>query len=223
MKTLFITLSGLMLVFGCGDSGSPSGPEQGGGDAAYYPLAVGNQWVYDRSGQMTIAGIQMATINGMNVTDITGTVTHELGFDVYVQENAIDDTTEFVGETLIVDSTFTTYMRITDQGFYSYVSLFGSDSVGFVPFPLQVGATWQFSDDPPMTAEILSLTETVTVPAGTFENCLELRTTWIESGNTLENTTDFAPNVGRVRNVYVQSYETLVTTVTSDLMSYSVE
>jgi len=222
MKYLSI-VSIFLLVFSCGDSDSPSGPEQGGGDSAYYPLAVGNQWVYDRAGQMTISGVQIATVSGMNVIDITGTVSHELGFDVFVQENAIDDTTEFVGETLIVDSTFTTYVRITDQGFYSYVNLTQADSIGFVPFPLTVGATWQFSEDPPMTAEILSLTATVAVPAGSFENCLELRTTWIESGNTLQNDTYFAPNMGRVKNVYTQSYETVVTTVTSELLSYTVQ
>ncbi len=218
---LIITM--FLVVFGCGDGDTPSGPEQGGGDSAYYPLAVGNQWVYDRAGQMTISGIQMATINGMNVTDITGTVTHDLGFDVFVQEHSMTDTTEFVGETLITDSTFTTYMRLTDQGLYSYVNLAQADSVGFVPFPLTVGATWQFSEDPPMTAEILSLTATVTVPAGSFDNCLELRTTWIESGNTLQNDTYFAPDVGRVKNVYTQSYETLVTTVTAELLSYTVQ
>lgn len=219
----FLAFSALFLIFGCGDSDSPSGPEQGGGDAAYYPLAVGNQWIYDRAGQMTISGVQMATVNGMNITDITGTITHELGFDVYVQETHMTDTTEFVGETLITDSTFTTYMRITDQGLYSYVNLFGADSAGFVPFPLEVGATWQFSDDPPMTAEILSMTETVNVPAGSFQNCLEVRMTWVEDGNTVQNDTYFAPNVGRVKNVYTQSYQTLVTTVTAELLSYSVQ
>ena len=103
------------------------------------------------------------------------------------------------------------------------MSLAGSDSVGFVPFPLEVGATWQFSDEPPMTGEILSLSETVTVPAGTFENCLEMKLTWVDpSGGTLINVTNFAPNVGRVRNVFTLSYGTMVTTVTSVLMSYSV-
>ncbi len=222
MNKVLCSIAMLSLVLACGDS-SPSGPGQGGGDAAYYPLSVGNQWVYDRSGQMTIAGVQVATINGMNVTEITGKVNHGLGFEVYQQETSIDDTTEFVGETLIVDSTFTTYVRITDEGFYSYVNLTDADSLVFVPFPLTVGATWQFSQDPPITAEILSLTSEVTVPAGSFDNCLEIRTTWSESGNIVQNDTYFAPNVGRVKNVYLQTYETVVTTVTSELLSYSVD
>jgi len=215
IAALFFVLSG------CG-SDSPSGPGQGAGDAAYYPLSVGNQWIYDRDGGITVGGITTTTISGMEVTEITGMVPHGLGFDVYVQDYSITDTIETIGQTMIVDTTYTTYVRITDQGFYSYGNLFESDSSGFVPFPLQVGATWQFSENPPMTAEILSLSESVTVPAGSFDNCLELRLFWIESGNTLENVTDFAPNVGRVRNVYTQSYEAVVTTVTTELMSYSV-
>lgn len=210
----------LVFIIGCGDNDTPAGP-QSGTDSAYYPLAVGNQWVYNRSGSISVAGISLSTISGENVSDITGQISHGDGFQVYVQEYDMSDTIETAGQEVFLDSTFTTYMNITDAGVYSYVSLAGSDSVGFVPFPLQVGATWQFSEEPPMTGEILSLTETVNVPAGTFENCLEMRLIWVESGNTVENVTDFAPNVGRVRNVYTQSYGSMVTTVTSVLMSYS--
>lgn len=221
MKKCIVTVFILGLLIGCGDSTSPSGP-QSGSDSAYYPLSVGNQWVYNRSGSISVAGISISTISGENITDITGQVSHGEGFQVYVQENDMSDTIETAGQVVVLDSTFTTYMNITDAGLHSYVSLAGSDSVGFVPFPLEVGATWQFSENPPMTGEILSLTETVNVPGGTFQNCLEMKLTWVEAGNTVINVTAFAPNVGRVRNVFTQSYGTMVTTVTSVLMSYSV-
>ncbi len=222
MKKYIVTVLILGLIIGCGDSTSPSGP-QSGSDSAYYPLSVGNQWVYSRSGSSSVAGIPISTISGENITDITGQVSHGEGFQVYVQENDMSDTTDTAGQVVVIDSTYTTYMNITDAGIYSYVSLAGSDSVGFVPFPLEVGATWQFSDEPPMTGEILSMSETVTVPAGTFENCLQMRLTWVDAtGVTVINVTDFAPNVGRVRNVFTMSYGTMVTTITSVLMSYSV-
>ena len=220
MKKYIMLVFILGLIIGCGDDGSPAGP-QSGSDSAYYPLSVGNQWVYNRSGTVTVAGISLSTISGENVTDITGQISHGEGFQVYVQEYDMSDTIETAGQEVVLDSTYTTYMNITDAGVYSYVTLAGADSVGFVPFPLQVGATWQFSEEPPMTGEILSLTETVSVPGGTFENCLEIRLTWVEAGNTVVNVTDYAPNVGRVRNVFTQSYESVVTTVTSVLMSYS--
>ena len=222
MKKYIVTVLILGLTIGCGDSTSPSGP-QAGSDSAYYPLSVGNQWVYSRSGSVSVAGISFSTISGENITDITGQVSHGDGFLVYVQENDMSDTIDTAGQVVVLDSTFTTYMNITDAGLYSYVSLAGADSVGFVPFPLEVGATWQFSDEPPMTGEILSLSETVAVPGGTFESCLEMKLTWVDAtGLTVINVTDFAPNVGRVRNVYTQTYGTMVTTIISVLMSYSV-
>lgn len=219
MKKYIGTVLILGLIIGCGDS--TSGP-QSGSDSAYYPLSVGNQWIYSRSGSISVAGIPISTISGQNIADITGQVSHGEGFQVYVQEYDMSDTTYTAGQEVVIDSTYTTYMNITDAGVYSYMSLAGADSVGFVPFPLEVGATWQFSDEPPMTGEILSLSETVAVPAGTFENCLEMRLTWVEAGSTVTNVTDFAPNVGRVRNVFTLTYGTMVTTVTSSLMSYSV-
>lgn len=208
------------LATGCGDN-SPSGPSTAS-DAAYYPLAVGNQWVYDKEGTISVSGITTGTISGSEVTDITDKVPHSSGFDVFVQETSLCDTIEMAGQTFITDTTYTTYMNVTDEGLHIYTSLTDLDSVSVVPFPLEVGLTWQFSENPPMTAEILSLTETVNVPAGTFENCMELKLTWVEQGNTVENITDFAPDVGKVKNVYTQSYPPEVMTVTSQLMSYSV-
>ncbi len=61
MRKILCALAVMVLVFACGDDDSPSGPEQGGEDSAYYPLSVGNQWVYDRSGTMEVAGFQTGT------------------------------------------------------------------------------------------------------------------------------------------------------------------
>ncbi|MCK5786498.1 MAG: hypothetical protein KAH54_08055 [Candidatus Sabulitectum sp.] len=211
----------LGLASGCGDK-TPSGPSSGS-DAAYYPLSVGNQWVYDKAGTMSVSGIVTGTITGSEVTDITDKVSHASGFDVFVQAVSVSDTLEMAGQIFITDTTYTTYMNITDEGLHVYTNLTGTDSTSIVPFPLEVGLTWQFSEDPPMTGEILSLTETVNVPAGTFENCLEMKLIWIEQGNTVETVTDFAPNVGKVKYVYTQSYSAEVITITSVLMSYSVD
>ena len=73
-----------------------------------------------------------------------------------------------------------------------------------------------------MTATVLSTSANVTVSAGTFENCIEIQLTWIQGGNTVSNTTDSARNVGQVRNVFVQSAGNMVTTITQELESYSV-
>jgi len=115
MKKCIVTVLILGLIIGCGDSTSPSGP-QSVSDSAYYPLSVGNQWVYNRSGSTSAAGIPISTISGENITDITGQVSHGEGFQVYAQENDMSDTTDTAGQVVVLDSTYTTYMNITDAG-----------------------------------------------------------------------------------------------------------
>lgn len=219
-KLLFLLMVGILLLLSCDDS-NPIGSSTGE-DAKYYPLAVGNEWVYGRDGTMFLSGTQIATITGVCTTEITGTATHSDKFEVFVQEYAVTDTIEMYGDTVITDSTFTTYVRVTDDGLYGYAHLTDSDSSWVIPFPLQNGATWDFSSEPPMTASILTMSASVTVIAGYFENCLEMQLIWSDSGNMVINTSDFAKNIGKLRNVYVQSYQSSTTTITDDLESYTI-
>ncbi len=205
-------------VSSCGSS-DPIGPSSGG-DSEYYPLSVGNVWMYDRSGSIASGGVQVGTVSGEIKLEITGTATHSEGFDVYVQEYSISDTTVINSQTFISDSTYTEYMRITDDGMYGYSNLTDTDSSFTVPFPLQAGATWTFSEEPPTTGEILSMSVAVTVMAGSFDNCMEMRTVWTDSGMVLTNTADFAKNVGNVRNEFVLTTATMIMTITNSLETY---
>ncbi len=216
-----LTLLALIMMFSCGSDNNPIGPTPED-DAEYYPLSVGNIWVYDRSGSVAAGSVQIGTISGTAEIEITGTATHSGGFEVFVQENSICDTTVIAGITTVVDSTFTEYMRVTSSGLYGYPHLTDSDSSFTVPFPLQEGATWNFSSAPLMTGEILSMSESVTVTAGHFDNCLEMRTIWTDTAFTVTNTADFAKNVGDVRNVFLLVSGTMTTTVTNTLETYSV-
>lgn len=221
--TMFILSTALILTaFACGGSSDPVGPTPGN-DSEFYPLAVGNTWTYDCSGTVSVSGVQMGTISGKTEVDITGTETHSGGFDVFVQVNTVCDTTEMGGQTFFTDSTFTEYIRITDSGLFGYRHLADTDSSFTVPFPLKNGATWTFSEEPPTTGEILSMSATVTVSAGTFENCMEMQMVWTDSttGGIVSNTADFARNVGRVRNVTTITEGTMLITNTNSLVTYS--
>jgi len=207
-------------VLACGGS-DPVGPSSGN-DAEFYPLAVGNTWIYDRTGSISSGGVQVGTVSGEAEVEITGTASHSEGFDVFVQERTITDTTVIFGQTIITDSTFTDYVRASDSGFYGYRHLTDTDSSYTVPFPLQDGATWTFADEPPTTGEILSMSASVTVEAGSFIDCMEMLTIWFDSsGTTLSNTSDFARNVGQVRNVYLLSDTSMTATITNSLVTYS--
>ena len=219
MKRLFIPAVIIILVLSCGTDPTGSSPST---DAEFYPLTVGNQWVYGRIGTIMDGGALTGTITGSCTLEITGTETHSEGFDVFVQENEVTDTLVMGSMVMIIDTTFTDYLRITDSGLFGYPHLTDTDSSYTVPFPIVNGAVWNFSEEPPMTGTILSTTVDVTVSAGTFEDCVEMQLTWIQGGNTVSNTMDSARNVGKVRNVFIQSAGATVTTITEELESYTV-
>jgi len=220
MKKLIIAAAFILLVLSCSTS-DPIGPSPSP-DAEFYPLTVGNEWVYDRMGMIMDGDSLTGTLTGTCTLEITGTETHSDGFDVFVQENEVIDTLVMGSMVMIIDTTYTSYLRVTDSGLFGYPHLTDTDSSFTIPFPIVNGAVWSFSEEPPMTGTILSTSVDVTVSAGTFEDCIELQLTWISGGNTVSNTTDSAKNVGKVRNVFVQSSGAVITTITEELESYTV-
>jgi hypothetical protein len=200
------------LFLACGDD--PFNPGQND-DSRFYPLAVGNTWNYTRFGTYNIDSLSY-TIVGSSTVNITGTAQHSGGFQVFVEETMISDTIQGL---MVVETADTSYIRVTSAGFFGYPGISSTDSSWTVPFPLITGMVWAFQTEPAVTGEILSLTADVSVPAGNFQDCLEMRTTWIEGGNVV-NTADFAPNVGMVRNIYSQGAGQFTTEVTSRLSSF---
>jgi hypothetical protein len=66
--------------------------------------------------------------------------------------------------------------------------------------PLNVGAKWSISPDGAVKGKVLSLTANVTVPVGTFGNCLQVQQTWTHpSGNQIAQVW-YAPNKGEVKS-----------------------
>lgn len=206
------------LLLSCGGS-DPVGPSTGNG-SEYYPLAVGNVWNYDRSGTISTGGAQMGTISGKVTVEITGTGTHSEGFEVFVREVSVIDTTDIYGQVFYSDSTFTEYLRLTGDALFGYRGLADTDSSFTVPFPFQLGATWTFREEPPTTGEILSLTATASVPAGSFTDCVEMQLVWMDSGMTVMNTADLARDVGEVRNVFVSTADMFATDITHSLETF---
>lgn len=214
-----LTAAVMITAFSCGDDG-PSGPSTGN-DHQFYPLAVGNTWNYDRNGSISLNSVQIGTVSGEATVEISGTATHSEGFDVYVQDVQVSDTVTVYGQSTYSDSSYTEYLRLTGTGLHGYRHLTDTDSSFTVPFPIQDGNIWTFSQEPPTTGEVLSVSETVTVPAGTFTGCVEMQFIWIDSSMIVCNTVDLARNAGEVRNESVNTVGTFVTSITSSLVDCS--
>ena len=209
----------LVLTAACGDNGGGTGPSGSGGeDSLYYPLAVGNTWHYDRSGTYYIDTIPY-DISGESTVEIVGTATHSQGWDVFIEVSSVYDTIAGLATSSAV---CTVYVWQDEDGIYGCPHLTDTDSCWTVPFPLVEGNTWTFATEPPTTGEILSMDEDVTVPAGTFEECMEMQTIWLEGGN-VTNTSDYAREVGMVRDVFTQESSITSTMVDMTLESYQVQ
>ena len=210
LPALLVASLTILLVAGCGGGGSstPGTPET----ASYLPLAVGNEWHYQyneytQTGSMAARGalvrhhqglapaaaVQPKDLSAEDIVQITGTesingaewfsaVAHYVGGEL--------------GSPL--------YMRHTTQGLQRKDSL--SDPAFFmIRMPLTVGTTWtvpfvvngityheQFS--------ITALGQSVSTPAGVFNNCLVIENVFQQTGQPDDVITYwYEPGVGEVR------------------------
>ncbi|MCS6926032.1 MAG: hypothetical protein NZ578_09040 [Candidatus Binatia bacterium] len=147
--------------------------------ADYFPLAVGNRWVYESS-----EGTEAApALESWEVIDRHGQV-----FVVRIQQPFV--TTEGITEQLV--STPEGIGQVAGES--AAQGLLRSAPQFFLKAPLQVGTSWRNRDG---RYAITLAGESVTVPAGTFTDCLEV-TRW-SAGGTATVVTLYAPGVGMVQ------------------------
>ncbi|MCD4707331.1 MAG: hypothetical protein K8S62_06300 [Candidatus Sabulitectum sp.] len=207
----------LLTAFGCGSSSTgPSGNDD------YLPLAVGNQWSYSLNGYITFTDADTALVTGSNFNIITGTTTHQQGFELYAMRDSLI--------TIITtpDTTFTTtkvtmnYIQETDTELRLYDDTTTTDYEIFIKLPVTLNDSWTpETDDPTITRTVLSLSASAIVPAGTYSSCANLRDTDSEEPNFYFDWF-FARGTGVVK--YVTNYSDSEGTVfmTYDLLSSTI-
>ena len=182
----------------------------------YYPLAVGNKWVYtdQDENEITFEIIDTIAIQGTDVKES------------FVTEKRLPDSDPESPENVNYS-----YVGRSEDGFGIDQHAVGvgtnsSDTMMFVPwlplykFPLIPGDLWEveytaklppegyFIGDGTAKYEVI-VEETVTVPAGTFENVFHVRETfaWQFEEDKLDETVSnkwLAPNVGIIKIEQVQ-------------------
>jgi hypothetical protein len=174
MKRFMIafSLAAAVILAGCGSSSSgPSAPPD------YYPIAVGNWWVVSVDAYAT-AGTDTLTMTGTTTQSVSGTTTHAQGFDLWEIEE-IDDFTFSVGDTTwnTLDTSYS-YIAESDSEIVAYDDTITLDHEIIMKLPVTVGETWNpYTDEPDIVREILSVSASVSVPAGSFSGCLHFSDT----------------------------------------------
>ncbi len=173
MKKLLLLIPLVVLIVGCGSD------EEG---TVFYPLSVGNEWNYNMS--MTRTTPTDTTVEtGSDKLEITAETTLDNGTAVFewVLTITFDD-------TLMPDIIDTSYIEETEDYILQYdakADTVPSDTM--LALPLETGKTWA-------DYEVMGQ-EDVTVPAGTFNDCWEVR----EVDDEFTLYVYWAPDVGAVR------------------------
>lgn len=191
----------------------------------YYPLNIGNKWIYKDKDNNTI------------ISDIVDTI-DVMGTKVFVKQTT---TSGFEGAVNF------SYVAKSDKGIEQYAlggASAGDDTIIFSPtlliyrFPLIPGETWEvefevklpdgyFVGNGKAIYEVTS-EEDLTVPAGPFHNVFRVKEdfSWELLGQKLDHTISqqwLAPNVGVVKfiNEQTRGNETFITEAT--LQSYTLK
>ena len=166
----------------------------------YFPLAVGNRWVYAAStGDSTEEWKVIRQEDDVFVVKITADSLSTASFDEFFRLAAaglerVSATNSNSGngkpeemEQPVINAKFQAQLEEKPDALEG-------QPLFFFKAPVQLGASWETTDG---RYEVTGLNETVSVPAGTFSNCVEVMH-WSKGGKVTV-ITSYAPGVGVVQ------------------------
>jgi hypothetical protein len=164
----------LMTLFSCKkDSTGPSDP----GD--YLPLTVGNQWSYSVSGYLKTGNRDSIPVTGSKLMAITGSTTHQSGFDLFILKDSSNTVMTMPDSTYTTIKVETVYIcKVKDVGYRIYKDTVTTDFELLLKLPVVLNDSWvPRQDQPTNTRVVRSVSSSVTVPAGSYTGCVNLRDT----------------------------------------------
>lgn len=189
-------LTSVIMTIGCGSSSTGPTPP-----VDYVPLTLGNTWNYSLDGYAYSPQQDTMTITGTSTQTIASIVMHQQGFEVYQFQNVGNTTWITPDTTITYTDTTSSYIYETATELRVYDDTISTNYELVFPLPVVLGDTWlPDSEDPSVTREVMSLTETVSVPAGTYTNCALLSDTDNEDPEAVFDMY-FCPGLGNIRQV----------------------
>ncbi len=152
-----------------------SGPAEYSPVASWKPLTVGNWWIYELE-DMWIEGPDTTYFSYLLERRITDLLEHEDGFPVY-EQRSISFFNEEEPDTSFI------YLSKTDDELRRYSSISSNYFYLELVFPLTLGQSWYYCDDPEMIVpcEVIDIAKTESTPAGTFMDCAVVSQGWSEA------------------------------------------
>lgn len=214
-------LASIALV-SCGDGNGGSGPGSATGD--WLPLEVGGQWDYTAQGWLKVPSEEDTfDITGDVDQVVVSLVQHSDGFDVYRIETYTELVVHLPDSNFVDTDTSRIYACNTETEFRAYDDTLTSTYETVLRYPLSEGDSWQpYPDSTSVTRKVLSITASVSVPAGSYSGCARLRDTDSEE-DSIYAESYMAPGTGMVKQVMkgFDPADSVSTYVEIDLTGYS--
>jgi len=188
--TLILVMT-IMLLAACTQEteqpGSEKPQEQGEkvSVADYYPLAVGNQWEYEGVGNEYASYTQKVLYSKGNMYQVMIDNGGTISANIYVLND--ESLIRIYSEAEVYDE-----KNVLDEA--------GNMEDIIIKAPLEVGTKWERQGN---SYEITGTDATVTVPAGTFDNCIVIKATYKESGAF--SNFYYCKGVGLVKSEYIDN------------------
>jgi hypothetical protein len=205
----FAMLCATALLFtSCSKDDSPATPPNTSTSASDYwmPTAAGSRLVFETVDVSKVGTVTMdSSVGSLTFTMLPGTKTMK------------DGKTAFIVQTISTSKTITDtalgYLVLSAASIVMYDdSLTAERAITQLKAPLTVGNSWLPAASDTTHFTIASISETVSTPAGTFQNCIRVHTVGPYSGD-IPMTEDiyFAKGIGLVKFAWV-----VTTTIASD-------
>ena len=215
-----VVLTSALLMAACSKDDSPVTPTaQAKASDYWWPTAANTTLTLEGTYKVTVGGTVTAQeVLMLTMTSLGGTATTSDGKTVH-PFHAINRVASMI-------DTAEGYTYLSDQMILNYENLSATAEIDTVfRLPLAVGASWRSSSKDTTRNVIMSTSETVTTPVGTFSNCVRIRFTQGDpvSGETGFSDVWLAKGIGPVKTLtqYTGSFggSTMVTEHSTTLKS----
>lgn len=187
----------------------------GGGEKDYWPLAVGNIWDYQVSTTVTMPDTTITFTDTMKIE-----VTRETTLD---NNTAVFEViTEMTVDTIV--TTDTAYYQETDEYVFAYDEKSTTNPDTLLVLPIEEGKSWTVHKDSleTITMEVVGK-ETVTVPAGTYEDCWKGRQIQTDGTDAETMYVWLAPDVGWIKQTFTEGDTNFTTSTTVELLNATIK
>ncbi|MGB9720643.1 MAG: hypothetical protein ACPL28_04070 [bacterium] len=200
MKKLIVLAPVILFLISCG-----------GGEKDYWPLTVGNVWNYQMIATITAPDTTFADSSTMK-WEVTGETTLDNNTAVFEVVNSGEGYAD------------TSYYQKTDNYLFIYEAKADDVPDTVLALPIEEGGTWTVHKDSLYTETMRVMSkETVTVPAGTYDDCWKAMDIYNDGVFAETAYVWLAPDLGWIKMTSVETQDSTTVDMKIELLNATIK